>query len=314
MATAIVASRSRSPRSQHKHCQQIPAGTRSEMRAILAAALITAAAASKKEKKPSGHGADVAAFVRGAHKADDANVAKAKRAVHDGLAELLAYYNGDEQVLDALVFATAGLAPTLEAKLAKLATSGGGKFVVAAFGSSVTAGHDGFGHTAWPAVLGRRLAKELAPLGIEVEVRNQAVGGAEPFPRSLCVGPIAGSDVDLVIREWEYWGFSDGLEAPGAHGGERDVGHVRPGLLGQHPVRVDRHEHRADARVRRLLLEAPAEAEHERRRVERPARDWTGEQSLREPALPPEGAASRAARDARFDRSAQSASSSNVAS
>ena len=152
---------------------------------------------ARRKKKPSGHGADVAAFVRGAHKADDANVAKAKRAVHDGLAELLAYYNGDEQVLDALVFATAGLAPTLEAKLARLATSGGGKFVVAAFGSSVTAGHDGFGHTAWPAVLGRRLAKELAPLGIEVEVRNQAVGGAEPFPRSLCVGPIAGNDVDL---------------------------------------------------------------------------------------------------------------------
>ena len=188
------------------------------MRVLLA--ILALAAASKKEKKPSGHGADVAAFVRGAYKADDANVAKAKRAVHDGLAELLAYYSGDEQVLDALVFATSGLAPTLEAKLAKLATSGGGKFVVAAFGSSVTAGHDGFGHTAWPAVLGRRLAKELAPLGIEVEVRNQAVGGAEPFPRSLCVGPIAGSDVDLVIREWEYWGFSDGLEAPGAHGGE----------------------------------------------------------------------------------------------
>ena len=188
------------------------------MRALLA--ILALAAASKKEKKPSGHGADVAAFVRGAHKADDANVAKAKRAVHDGLAELLAYYNGDEQVLDALVFATSGLAPTLEAKLARLATSGGGKFVVAAFGSSVTAGHDGFGHTAWPAVLGRRLAKELAPLGIEVEVRNQAVGGAEPFPRSLCVGPIAGNDVDLVIREWEYWGFSDGLEAPGQHGGE----------------------------------------------------------------------------------------------
>ena len=128
------------------------------MRVLLVAvvALTTAVSASKKEKKPSGHGADVAAFVRGAHKADDANVAKAKRAVHDGLAELLAYYNGDEQVLDALVFATSGLAPTLEAKLARLATSGGGKFVVAAFGSSVTAGHDGFGHTAWPGVLGRR--------------------------------------------------------------------------------------------------------------------------------------------------------------
>ena len=187
---------------------------------------ITAAAASKKEKKPSGHGADVAAFVRGAHKADDANVAKAKRAVHDGLAELLAYYNGDEQVLDALVFATSGLAPTLEAKLARLATTEGSKkFVIAAFGSSVTAGHDGFGHTAWPAVLGRRLAKELAPLGIEVEVRNQAVGGAEPFPRSLCVGPIAGNDVDLVIREWEYWGFSMGRSSRrrGEDEGDRDL-------------------------------------------------------------------------------------------
>ena len=57
------------------------------MRALVAVVALTTAAASKKEKKPSGHGADVAAFVRGAHKADDANVAKAKRAVHDGLAE-----------------------------------------------------------------------------------------------------------------------------------------------------------------------------------------------------------------------------------
>ena len=40
------------------------------MRALLA--ILALAAASKKEKKPSGHGADVAAFVRGAHKADDA--------------------------------------------------------------------------------------------------------------------------------------------------------------------------------------------------------------------------------------------------
>jgi hypothetical protein len=189
------------------------------MRNVLLSVLACAAATKQHKKKPTNHGADVAAFVRKAHTADVDAVVAAKKTVHDGLAELLAYYDGDEQVLDALVFSTPGFANTIEAKLADLATaSGKSKFVIAAFGSSVTAGHDGFGHTAWPAVLGRRLAKELEPLGIEVEVRNQAVGGSEPFPRSLCVGPIAGYDVDLVIREWEYWGMADGLE--GQHGGE----------------------------------------------------------------------------------------------
>ena len=117
-----------------------------------------------------------------------------------------AYYSNDEQVLDSLVYATPGFAVNLDAKLAALAVQKGGakkKFVVAALGSSVTAGHDGFGDTAWPAVLQRRLAKALAPFGIEVEVRNQAVGGSEPFPRSLCMSTLAGDDADLVIREWE---------------------------------------------------------------------------------------------------------------
>ena len=62
--------------------------------------------------------------------------------------------------------------------------------MVAAFGSSVTAGHDGFGHTAWPAVLGRRLAKELAPFGYRGRGENQAVGGAEPFPGRCVSGPL----------------------------------------------------------------------------------------------------------------------------
>jgi len=147
------------------------------------------------------------------HKGKRPDVEVARQAVHDATAELLAYYSNDEQVLDSLVYATPGFAVNLDAKLAALAVQKGGakkKFVVAALGSSVTAGHDGFGDTAWPAVLQRRLAKALAPFGIEVEVRNQAVGGSEPFPRSLCMSTLAGDDADLVIREWEYWGYADG--------------------------------------------------------------------------------------------------------
>ena len=142
---------------------------------VRVAALVACRALVCGASKRTHHGEDLAAWVRNTHVGErDTVVGRAQRQVVEALGSLLAYYDGDEQVLDALVFATSGLAPTLEAKLAKLATSGGGKFVVAAFGSSVTAGHDGFGHTAWPAVLGRRLSKELAPLGIEVEVRPSA--------------------------------------------------------------------------------------------------------------------------------------------
>ena len=102
----------------------------------------------------------------------NAVVGNAQRAVAAAIASLLAYYyDGDEQVLDAVTASTPGLARNLEAKLASRAVSGeGARFVVAALGSSVTAGHDNVGSTAWPAVLERRLRGALGPLGIDVEV------------------------------------------------------------------------------------------------------------------------------------------------
>ena len=177
-----------------------------------------AAAASAKH-----HGEDIANWVRNTHVGErNAVVGNAQRAVAAAIASLLAYYEGDEQVLDAVTASTPGLARNLEAKLASRAVSGeGARFVVAALGSSVTAGHDNVGSTAWPAVLERRLKGALGPLGIDVEVRNQAVGGREPFPASLCLAPIAGEDADLVVREWEYWSFGDGLQGEGLRkGGE----------------------------------------------------------------------------------------------
>ena len=117
-----------------------------------------AAAASAKH-----HGEDIANWVRNTHVGErNAVVGNAQRAVAAAIASLLAYYEGDEQVLDAVTASTPGLARNLEAKLASRAVSGeGARFVVAALGSSVTAGHDNVGSTAWPAVL--EYVAEAAP-------------------------------------------------------------------------------------------------------------------------------------------------------
>ena len=58
--------------------------------------------------------------------------------------------------------------------------------------------------------------------GMDVEVRNQAVGGREPCAASLCGSTLAGDDADLVIREWEYWDWNDGL--PDGHGVNSEAG------------------------------------------------------------------------------------------
>ena len=183
---------------------------------VRVAALVFCRALVCGASKRTHHGEDLAAWVRNTHVGErDTVVGRAQRQVVEALGSLLAYYDGDEQVLDAMVASTPGLAANLEHKLASYAVSPEeSHFVVAALGSSVTAGHDNIGSTAWPAVLERALADALAPLKISVDVRNQAVGGREPFPASACVGPIAGEDADLVVREWEYWSFGDGLESP----------------------------------------------------------------------------------------------------
>eukprot|EP00954_Amorphochlora_amoebiformis_P009673 752884-Amorphochlora_amoeboformis.AAC.1 len=48
--------------------------------------------------------------------------------------------------------------------------------------------------------------------GVNYTMRNQAVGGRNPNPHVLCLEPMLGSDSDIVLREWEYWEFSEGFE------------------------------------------------------------------------------------------------------
>ena len=129
-------------------------------------------------------------------------------------ARLLNYYHGDESILrKAAILSPEDADTPLSARLALLALGRKRRLVIGAMGSSVTAGHDSFHDAAWPAVLERWLAPTFKQLGATLVVRNQAVGGATPFPASLCVRSMLGSDVDILLREWEYWRYSDGLPA-----------------------------------------------------------------------------------------------------
>jgi hypothetical protein len=149
----------------------------------------------------------------GKEHAQAAMLHRALTAVKAERARLLKYYDGDTSILRrAPVVPPEDADARLCAQLALLALGHKRRFVVGVLGSSVSAGHDGFGDAAWPRVLERWLMPTVKQLGGALTVRNQAVGGTNPFPTSLCLAPILGTDVDLVIREWEYWSFADGME------------------------------------------------------------------------------------------------------
>ena len=160
------------------------------------------------------HGESVAEWVRNAGGgAQNSSLELARAGVSQALAELVRYYDGDERVLAS----AAGLGGDDAALVARVALAmagrrGGGVFSVGVTGSSVTAGHGGFGDAAWPLVLERRLAPVWRRhFGVRFVVHNQAVGGRDPWPASWCLGPMMGAAVDVVMREWEYWGAADGL-------------------------------------------------------------------------------------------------------
>jgi hypothetical protein len=123
------------------------------------------------------------------------------------------YYNKDKHVLkDAVVRPGGKSEAVLVAKMALAMLEDEGSFKIAALGSSVTAGHDTFVSAAWPAVIERALKPTWDALGVDFVVRNQAVGGRDPNPWPFCMPQMAGDDVDIIIREWEYWPFAAGFD------------------------------------------------------------------------------------------------------
>lgn len=85
------------------------------------------------------------------------------------------------------------------------------RLVMGVIGGSTAAGERVWGSTAWPMILRSRLRPVFEQLGAELEVRNQAVPHRPEFPDNLCLTPILGRDVDLVLREWRRTNWDLGL-------------------------------------------------------------------------------------------------------
>jgi hypothetical protein len=79
-------------------------------------------------------------------------------------------------------------------------------FVFAAFGSSVSAGHDNFPNVSWPFELERILNPTFEKLGFGFEMRQRAVGGIGGAPYATgCLQNRAGSGVDAINWEWHVF-------------------------------------------------------------------------------------------------------------
>jgi hypothetical protein len=74
------------------------------------------------------------------------------------------------------------------------------EFVMAFAGYSVTVGRGNHLEEAYPHVLGRILSPLLSmpPLGIDLVVRNSAIGGIPSFPYGWCLRNFLGEDADSV--------------------------------------------------------------------------------------------------------------------
>eukprot|EP00471_Norrisiella_sphaerica_P010704 CAMPEP_0184503868 /NCGR_PEP_ID=MMETSP0113_2-20130426/52143_1 /TAXON_ID=91329 /ORGANISM="Norrisiella sphaerica, Strain BC52" /LENGTH=881 /DNA_ID=CAMNT_0026893437 /DNA_START=179 /DNA_END=2824 /DNA_ORIENTATION=+ len=136
-----------------------------------------------------------------------------KRSIEEARKQLEESYGNDDEILNAngLQPSKSGDSTVLVAKIKRAILNLKPQFVISVAGSSVSAGHDNMGSEAWPIVLRRNLSPIGKSLGLNISVRNQAVGGRNPNPHSLCLGPMLGEDADVVIREWQYWTFSEGF-------------------------------------------------------------------------------------------------------
>jgi hypothetical protein len=79
-------------------------------------------------------------------------------------------------------------------------------FVFAAFGSSVSAGHDNIKNQSWPFELERILKPTFKSLGFDFELRQRSAGGYGEMPFAAgCLASRAGEGVDALSWEWHMF-------------------------------------------------------------------------------------------------------------
>ena len=92
--------------------------------------------------------------------------------------------------------------------------AGRGAFVVAAFGDSITAGHDNFYNQSWVPQLTALLGPFLAAFGVDLVVENFAVGNIGEYPFSggclrSRLGETLARTADVLTWNWAMYGDPD---------------------------------------------------------------------------------------------------------
>ena len=71
-------------------------------------------------------------------------------------------------------------------------------FIYVFGGSSVTAGHDNYYNQSYPKVFERRMQPIYDALGVDLSVRNIAIGSVGCDPYNACYETFGGTDPDFI--------------------------------------------------------------------------------------------------------------------
>ena len=71
-------------------------------------------------------------------------------------------------------------------------------------GSSVTASHDNYYNQSYPFVFRDRMSNIFSKLGVDLVVRNIALGANDCFPYVFCYESMGGMDPDFINWEQSY--------------------------------------------------------------------------------------------------------------
>jgi len=89
-------------------------------------------------------------------------------------------------------------------KIAAKAMRGNQTFLMIFGGSSVTAGHDSYFNQSFPMIVKQRMTPAFKKLGINLVVRNIALGANPCIPYTYCYESMGGLDPDFLAWEQAY--------------------------------------------------------------------------------------------------------------
>ena len=97
-------------------------------------------------------------------------------------------------------------------RILRAAASDDPTFVASFGGYSVTVGRGNMFNQSFPFIMESVLKEPLKKLGVDLVVRNAAIGGIPSFPYGWCLSNFLGEDSDLV--SWDY-SMNEGNDATG---------------------------------------------------------------------------------------------------